>query len=144
VGQLNYTPDGHEELVARAANMAEEINRTWLKQQRLEPIAIAWTGGAVEARDGRIDGSVAWNIPPDMPPAERLEGLREMVRLTKAQALLLAEKRADGIYVLFETPRGARAWVMPFKPHGDIQLLGPTQVKDNTTCVGLLWKNPAN
>lgn len=124
--------------------MAEEIRKMWLKSQRLEPVAIAWTGGVIEADNGHIDGSVAWSIPMDLPAKERLEGLQEMVRRTKAQALFLAEKRSDGIYVLFETPRGARAWVMPFKPHGDVQLLGPTQVRDNATCVGLLWRTTAN
>lgn len=104
-------------------------------------VAFTWTTGKVEASDGwTVEGVVGWEVPAGTPLAEQLEGLRDMVARTKAYGLLLIERRDRGIYALFETHHGAKAWMMPFKPHGDVTLLGPTEVRENADCVGLLWR----
>ncbi len=130
----------HDDLARSASALVEQVRKDWRKDRKVESMAFSWPARTIKADGGgKINHFVVMAIPQDMDEAGRLEALKRMVARTEAYAIALTERRGDELRVLFESHHGARAWVIPLKRHGDLLVPGPTQVRDNMECLGLLW-----
>lgn len=145
MGNLTYFSSErfiHDDLMARAAAIADETRETWKKTRRCDAYAITWPSETLRADNGgAIENAVICQFPALFDEAQRMETLRKMVERTKAYGLVLIEKKDDVLRVLFETHHGARAWLIPLERHGDVLVCGTPEVRNNADCVGLLWRS---
>lgn len=130
----------HDDLARSAAVLVGQVLKDWRKDRKIESLAFSWPAKTITAdTGGKVNHFVVMPIPEGMDEAARTEALKRMVARTEAYAIALTERRGDELRVLFESHHGARAWVIPLKRHGDVLVPGPTQVRDNAECLGLLW-----
>lgn len=130
----------HAQLLEKVGDIVDLICEQWQKEQRVEPIALTWPASPIKTdADEQIFGAILCQLK-NVPAQDWMTALRVMVSRTNAYGLALIERRGGELRVLFETPEGARAWLTPLHRHGDLMALGTTVVRDNTECVGILWR----
>lgn len=131
----------HDDLLKKAEDIVVTVRDLWRTQRKVEPYVVAWPGENIRADDGEIiTHAVLCPIPMEFDRARRMQALQQVVERTKAYGLLFVEQKENSILVLFETRHGARSWCIPLTWHGDIQVPGQAEVKNNGECVGLLWR----
>lgn len=112
----------------------------WKKNLKVESFAVSWPSVKLDTDDGgTVNRAVLMPIPDHFNEQQTLEALKRMVVRTKAYGIALIERHGGELRVLFETQHGARAWLAPLERHGDVDVLGETQVHDNAEHLGLLW-----
>jgi hypothetical protein len=131
----------HDDLMRKAEEVVLSVRDAWRTQRKIEPYVITWPREEVTADDGTtITHAVFCPIPPEFDKPRRMQALQQLVERTRAYGLLFVEQRENSILILFETQHGARSWCIPLAWHGDVQVPGQAEVKNNSECVGLLWR----
>jgi hypothetical protein len=131
----------HDDLVKRAEDIVKTVRELWRTQRKIEPYVVTWPSEDIKADDGAVvTHAVLCPIPVEFDASRRMQALQQIVERTKAYGLLFVEQREHAISILFETHRGARSWSIPLAWHGDVQVPGQTEAKNNGECVGLLWR----
>jgi hypothetical protein len=131
----------HDDLVKKAEDIVVTVRNLWRTQRQVDPYVVTWPGEDIKADDGEvITHAVLCPIPAEFDRARRMQALQQIVERTKAYGLLFVEQKENSILVLFETRHGARSWCIPLAWHGDVQVPGQAEVKNNSECVGLLWR----
>lgn len=134
----------HRDLEAKAEAIVRTVRETWKKQRKVDPYAVTWPSEHLKADDGAtITHAVLCPIPAGFDTARRMKALQQLVERTKAYGLLVVEQKENSIRILFETQHGARSWCIPLDWHGDVQVPGQTETRNDGECVGLLWRNAA-
>lgn len=127
-----------DELVGKAASINAKMKARWRNGLPITPHSITWPSIPIRTDEGVfITQQVISALPEDQDEQRAL--LLAMVKRTKAYALVLIEKRAQALQVLFESGKGTRLWTTPIQLHGDVYVLGDTHVQENTDGLGLLW-----
>jgi hypothetical protein len=130
----------HAQLLTIVEGIVELVHENWKKEQSLEPLAFTWPSNPVETDDDReVFGSIVCQLKK-IPNEQWTKALSLMVQRTNAYGLALVERRGSELRVLLETPEGARAWITQLHRHGDLLAVGPTVIRDNAECVGILWR----
>jgi hypothetical protein len=131
----------HDDLVRKSEEIVKTVRELWRTQRKIDPYVVTWPGEDIKADDNTVvTHAVLCPIPAEFDRARRLEALQQVVERTKAYGLLFVEQKESSILVLFETRHGARSWCIPLAWHGDVQVPGQTEAKNNSECVGLLWR----
>lgn len=130
----------HAQLLGTVEDIARMATEQWRRDQELEPYALTWPSEPIETSDGHlVFGSIICQLKT-VPKNFWQDALRLMVTKTSAYGLALVERHGDELRVLFETHEGARAWVTPLHRRGDRLTPGQTVIRDDTECVGILWR----
>lgn len=128
----------HDSLLGQAENILDKIWTFWRAGERLPAVAVSWPGEIIQDDKGRpINDRVTLRVKETTMSTKVLHQLA--VR-TKAYGLLVVEDTEDGFIAKFETKHGSRIWVRPAVRIGDRKILGKTQVTNDATALGLLWK----
>jgi hypothetical protein len=115
--------------------------QTWRKRRKIEPYAATWPREHVKDDAGHeLTQAILCPLSANMGQAQRLKLLQQLVDRTKAYGLVVVEQRESSIHILFETHHGSRSWCIPLAWHGDVQIPGQVEKKDNDECIGLLWR----
>jgi hypothetical protein len=130
----------HEDLVAKAEAIVLTVKDTWRKHRKIDPYVITWPSEELKADDGSTITHAVFCALPEKSDAARMQAVQQLVERTKAYGLLVVEQKDHAILVMFETRFGARSWYTPLAWHGDIQVPGQTEAKNNADAVGLLWR----
>lgn len=129
----------HDDLVIKAQKTIDLFYELWKESGRIDPILLTWPAEVIKDDNGEpIEGCCGLQLPEKK--TERLTYIKKWVERTKAYALFVAENEGDRIKAILETPNGTRTWTIPIKKSGVDFVLGEAIVKDNTECVGLIWR----
>jgi hypothetical protein len=97
-----------------------------------------WPAEEVLSDDGKTIGGICQCLLP----SERSRWFTTMKRMatrTKAYGILLVDPTPKEVKLIFETMHGTRAWTIPIKRFGDVDVLGAVRAQDNVENIGLLW-----
>jgi hypothetical protein len=130
----------HDELARRAELLVKDALAVWRKRRKIDTYAATWSGEPVKDDGGKEIDVTLCPLSAGLARAELLRVLQQLVERTKAYGLVVVEQRENSIRVLFETRHGSRSWYIPLAWHGDVQVPGQAEVKNNDECVGLLWR----
>lgn len=115
--------------------------QTWRKRRKIDSYAAVWPREPVIDDAGQeITQSILCPISSTLDAAQRLKLLQQLVERAKAYGLVVVEQRENAIHILLETHHGSRSWRIPLTWHGDVQVPGQVEKRDNEECVGLLWR----
>lgn len=120
-----------EELLVRAERIAEAVQRRWRNNEEVSGHCVMWP------LSNPTDQPTIAELPPE--GKDRATFLREMAQTTNAYALVLVERKAEALSILFECQKRTRRWTIPLLWQGDVQRLGTPKVEDDTKATGLLW-----
>jgi hypothetical protein len=130
----------HDQLVLRCVGMLERALEAWTPKLKVNAVAVAWPGEEIQDDVGiPIRNKV---VLPFRSPSADAACVRELAQRTRAFGLFVVEEKDQGLYALFESPKGTVAWAFRVETHGDVRVLGTPKVTIDTDSFGLLWKPP--
>lgn len=128
----------HDELRRRCEAAVAKLYDIWRKDKRILPSLLLWPNDSVRTVEGTgFTGVVFTELSED--EAARPAEIRSAAAQCNAFGLLLTEQLPGVVRVVFETEHGTRAWRLPIKKHGDVQVLGRPSISDNTDSIGVRW-----
>ena len=129
----------HSTVVNITRTTVSTVYKTWAKEQRLEPYAIAWPDEGVRADDTRnvIGGPCALELKYT-PRGKWRALLLEAIDKTKAHAIFLAEQTSENVLLTLESRLGTISWVIPIQKSGDRHILGDAVEHPHADSLGLL------
>lgn len=130
----------HDDMLAEAeAGLKAAMHQSWKTKGMIDPFIISWVQKNIEADDGSIiTNHVVSNMPEDK--ARWTHHLLLVIKRTKPYALMLCEQKEDEVVAIFESRHGTRSWRYPINKHGITRVLGEPATRDDTDCIGLLWR----
>lgn len=138
----SFTPTDqviHDELQRRCGSMVARIRREWKTTDPLEAVAMTWVSEEVVDDQGHpINDTVFLELPLDKTKWH--DALEQLVKRTRAFALLVIDRQADEVKATLESRLGTRTWRLKKERHGDLDVLSRPIVHNNVESMGLLWR----
>lgn len=129
----------HDELVRRCAGLPDRVRQLFRKDRHIHPTLLIWPADTVrDLSGGQFSGVIFSELSSD--PVARQKEIKDSILRTAAWAALVTEQLPDAVRLIFESGQGTRTWRLPIKNHGDVQVLGPAEHRDNVESLGVLWK----
>ncbi len=128
----------HDELVRRCEVLPDRVRQLFRKDRYVHPTLLIWPADTIRTKSGgQFSGVVFSELSADAET--RRQEVKDSILRTAAWAALVTEQLPDAVRLLFESGQGTRTWRLPIKNHGDVQVLGPTEARDNVESLGVLW-----
>lgn len=130
----------HDILLQRVAPGVAALYDEWREKRRITPFFLSWPAVTIYDEQGEpIEGVCRM----DLSSVQRdrwTKTIVQAVQRTQAYAILLCEQRDSDVQIILESHHGSRCWTLPIERHGDIKVLGPASTRDDTECLGILWR----
>lgn len=128
-----------EKIVAQGELVVASVRKLWRAERRIDRVLFSWPREPIEDDKGRWISALVTYQPPESQPNRT--AARDMVKRTRACAVLLVEQREKDVRILLESPHGSRCWTLPIRWQGDVRVLTKAAVVADTESLGALW-NP--
>lgn len=129
----------HDELMRRCQAAVKQVYTFWKQHRKVHPTLLLWPGDSLRIPGNPEFTGVVFLALPELVE-ERPAAIIAAAKRCSAYGMLMTEQLETDIRLLFESAHGTRTWRIPIKRHGDIRVLGPPSMKDNTESIGIKWR----
>lgn len=126
----------HQDLAEEVSWGLTALYEIWKEEGKIDPFLIVWPSETLLINGEEVEDGVAFDVPNEGRDAFIIAAVEK----TKAWALMLCEQRDQAVVVIFESPLGAKSWVIPIVQIGGTRSLGDPDVRENTDYVGAVFK----
>jgi hypothetical protein len=128
----------HDNFARQVEDGLPAIHDSWREKRHVDPFIVGWPSEHLQADDGSV---ITHNVYRDLPEdrSKWKEALADFVHRTKPYALMLGERRADEVVVIFESKHGTKSWHYAIEKRGPDEILLDPVVKVDEVSIGLLW-----